>query len=51
MPHLGPKTPEMLEQEMFSLLNMIIKRDFYVPEKMQGMKNDLKALCLEYTKE
>lgn len=50
MPFLGKKTPEVIEVEMFSYLNMILKRDFYIPEKIQGMRKDLKELCAEYVK-
>jgi len=44
----GVKTDEALEQEMFSLLNMIIKRGFYSSDKSNQMKQDLKNTCIEY---
>jgi len=48
MPFLGNKTKEVLEQEMFSLLNMITKRNFYTPEKMTQMRTDLFEACRQY---
>jgi len=44
----GPKTPEVMEQEMFSLLNMIIKRDYYTKEKQESMKIELKNIMRQY---
>jgi len=44
----GVKTDEALEQEMFSLLNMIIKRGFYQSEESDLHKSTLKQLCVEY---
>jgi len=48
MPFSGPKTKEVLEQEIFSVTNMIIKRNFYTPEKIDEMRQQLRGLCLEY---
>jgi len=50
MPFLGPKTKEVLEQEIFSITNMVIKRDFYTADKMSLMRVMLKELCVEYIK-
>jgi len=50
MPFLGPKTAEVIEQEIFSVTNMIIKRNYYTPEKITMMKSMLKELCVEYIK-
>jgi len=48
MPFLGPKTKEILEQEIFSVTNQIIKRNFYTPEKISAMRSELYSLCVQY---
>jgi len=44
----GVKTDDILETEMFSILNRIMKRDFYTPKDQDEMKSELMDLCIEY---
>jgi len=48
MGYLGVKTDEVLETEMFSLLNQILKRSYNPADKAAKMKIDLMNTCTEY---
>lgn len=48
--HKGEKSLEVIEQEMFSLLNQIIKRAFYASKQVEKMRNELRNLSVEYLK-
>lgn len=41
-------SPEIIEQEMFSLLNQIIKRNYYTNQEQTYMKLKLKNLSRDY---
>lgn len=43
-------TIEMLEQLMFSKLNMILKRNFYQPSTIKNLQIELKEFCELYPK-
>ncbi len=49
MPYLGKPTPEIQEQQMFSILNMLIKRNFYSTEMVISMTRELKKICKAYS--
>jgi len=44
----GRKTNAVLEQEMFSILNRLIKRDFYTDTENKRLQLDLQNDCVEY---
>ncbi len=49
MPYLGPTTPEVQEQQMFSILNMLLKRNFYSTQMVITMQKELKTICKLYS--
>ncbi len=48
MPFQGAKTKEVVEQQMFSVLNMIIKRNYYTEDMQKIFTQQLKILSKEY---
>lgn len=44
----GKKSDIVLETEMFSLTNMLIKRDFHKQKVLEKLQRELKSLCIEY---
>jgi len=46
--HKGKKTNEVLEQEMFSLTNQLIKRSGLSDKELVKFQRDLQIICIEY---
>jgi len=44
----GKKTNEVLEQEIFSICNMLIKRSGLTSGEIAQLQTDLKMDCIEY---
>jgi len=44
----GKKSDIVLETEMFSLTNMLVKRDFLQPKALLKLQRELSILCIEY---
>jgi len=46
--HKGKKTNEVLETEMFSILNQLLKRSGLTSSEIAELQSELKYDCIEY---